>query len=88
MADKNYRSVKKDLFASASKTDTHDKKKAGKWVAATPKSPSKGKNVMATENSRSANKDMTQTSKSSYDKNVPKEMEAPVKTTAGVLPSC
>lgn len=72
MANKIYRSVKKDRFGFASITDTHDKKKARERVEATPKSPSKGKNVMATENSRSANKDMIQASKTSYDKNVPK----------------
>lgn len=44
--------------------------------------------MLVTENSRSANKDMTQTSKTSNEKRVPKEMEASVKMIAGESPSC
>lgn len=69
---------KKGLLGSAVKADPPDKKKTWEWVEATPKSPVKGNNVLATYNNW----------KQVSDKNVPTEMDAPVKTTAGESPIC
>lgn len=58
-------------------------------MEATPETLIKGKNVLATDNSSTKNEEKASISSSkTIDKNVPKVMEAPVKTTAGESPSC